>query len=284
MAPPPQLVADQAGALAAMLGGLDAASAQALDFYRIPLFLLPIYQAAATQYDVPWPILAAINEIETDYGTDLSVSSAGAEGWMQFEPGTWLQYGVDALNAGYADPYNPVDAIFAAARYLNAAGAAHNLSARDPRLQPLRSEYVELGAAAREADRRLSRPGDRHADRPRRRAPAGDRQAHRLGAPPTDGAADALGSATAGATAAQTAASAPATPASAAATPARGPGRLCADAARLPGGPPPSAATHDRASGPAAGGHHERTERARPWRCRTDGSSSSATRASSAST
>ena len=128
VAPPPQVVAGQAEALAAMLGG-SAASVQALDFYRVPLFLLPIYRAAAIQYDVPWPILAAINEIETDYGTDLSVSSAGAEGWMQFEPATWLQYGVDALNAGYADPYNPVDAIFAAARYLNAAGAAHNLSA-----------------------------------------------------------------------------------------------------------------------------------------------------------
>jgi hypothetical protein len=125
---PPQLIAGQAAALAAMLGG-SAASVQALDFYRVPLFLLPIYRAAAIQYDVPWPILAAINEIETDYGTDLSVSSAGAEGWMQFEPATWLQYGVDALNAGNADPYNPVDAIFAAARYLNAAGAAHNLSA-----------------------------------------------------------------------------------------------------------------------------------------------------------
>ncbi len=128
VAPPPQLVAAQAGALAALLDGSGVASAQALNFYRIPLFLLPIYQAAAARYDVPWPILAAINEIETDYGMDLSVSSAGAEGWMQFEPGTWLQYGVDALNAGYADPYNPVDAIFAAARYLNAAGAAKDLS------------------------------------------------------------------------------------------------------------------------------------------------------------
>src|SRR6185312_11760427 len=33
----------------------------------------------------------------------------------------------DALNAGYADPYNPVDAVFAAARYLRAAGAAKDL-------------------------------------------------------------------------------------------------------------------------------------------------------------
>src|SRR5256884_8285551 len=48
---------------------------------------------------------------------------------MQFMPATWLQYGVDALNAGYADPYNPVDAIFAAARYLRAAGAPGDLNA-----------------------------------------------------------------------------------------------------------------------------------------------------------
>ncbi len=119
-------MAAQAGALAAELA-TSAASVQALGFYRIPLFLLPIYRAAAIQYGVPWQILAAINEVETDYGSDLSVSSAGAEGWMQFEPSTWLQYGVDALDAGYADPYNPVDAIFAAARYLHAAGAAKNL-------------------------------------------------------------------------------------------------------------------------------------------------------------
>jgi soluble lytic murein transglycosylase-like protein len=122
----PQLAAAQQSALAAAIAG-SAASARALDFYRIPLFLLPIYQAAAVQYGVPWPVLAAINEVETNFGTDLSVSTAGAVGWMQFMPETWLQYGVDALGAGYADPYNPVDAIFAAARYLHAAGASTNL-------------------------------------------------------------------------------------------------------------------------------------------------------------
>jgi hypothetical protein len=122
----PQVIAAQEEALAAELAG-SAASTQALSFYRIPLFLLPIYQAASVQYGVPWQILAAINEIETNYGTDLSVSTAGAVGWMQFMPATWIQYGVDALNAGYADPYNPVDAIFAAARYLRAAGAATDL-------------------------------------------------------------------------------------------------------------------------------------------------------------
>lgn len=126
IAPAPQLAAGQAVAPSPLLSG-SLASLQALDFYRVPLFLLPIYQAAAAQYGVPWQVLAAINEVETDYGTDVSVSTAGAIGWMQFMPETWLQYGVDAVNAGYADPYNPVDAVFAAARYLHAAGASSNL-------------------------------------------------------------------------------------------------------------------------------------------------------------
>jgi Transglycosylase SLT domain len=90
--------------------------------FRVPVFLLSIYQAAGIQYGVRWEMLAAINEIETDYGRNLNVSSAGALGWMQFMPGTWRMYGVDANKDGRKDPYNPVDAIFAAARYLKAAG------------------------------------------------------------------------------------------------------------------------------------------------------------------
>jgi murein DD-endopeptidase MepM/ murein hydrolase activator NlpD len=99
-----------------------------IEQFRIPPFLLPIYQAAGTQYGVPWQVLAAINEIETDYGRNLSVSSAGALGWMQFMPPSWQTYGVDANGDGVKDPYNPVDAIFAAARYLRAAGADKDLS------------------------------------------------------------------------------------------------------------------------------------------------------------
>jgi hypothetical protein len=98
-----------------------------IDNFRIPPFLLPIYQAAGVEYDVPWQVLAAINEVETDYGRNLSVSSAGAVGWMQFMPATWKEYGQDVTGSGVADPYNPVDAIFAAARYLHAAGASKNL-------------------------------------------------------------------------------------------------------------------------------------------------------------
>src|SRR5436190_775704 len=91
--------------------------------FQVPIFLLPIYQAAGIQYGVRWEVLASINQIETDYGRNLSVSSAGAVGWMQFLPSTWKTWGVDANNDKKKDPYNPVDAIFAAARYLKAAGA-----------------------------------------------------------------------------------------------------------------------------------------------------------------
>src|SRR3954466_9154599 len=95
--------------------------------FHVPPFLLPIYQAAGIQYGIRWEVLAAINEIETDYGRNLNVSSAGAVGWMQFIPSSWRAYGVDANKDGKKDPYNPVDAIFAAARYLKAAGGDKNI-------------------------------------------------------------------------------------------------------------------------------------------------------------
>jgi hypothetical protein len=92
----------------------------------VPAILIPIYQRAAEAYGLGpqgASILAAINEIETAFGTNLNVSSAGAVGWMQFMPETWDGYGVDANGDGVADPYDPEDAIFAAASYLSASGA-----------------------------------------------------------------------------------------------------------------------------------------------------------------
>ena len=93
----------------------------------VPRFLIRLYREAGKRYDIPWPILAAINEIETDFGRNVAVSSAGARGWMQFMPDTWKAYGVDADRNGVKDPDNPRDAIFAAARYLDAAGGVANL-------------------------------------------------------------------------------------------------------------------------------------------------------------
>lgn len=90
-----------------------------------PPALIPIYQAAAAAYALgpQGPaVLAAINEVETAFGTNTNVSSAGAVGWMQFMPATWSVYGVDANGDGDRNPYDPEDAIFSAANYLSASG------------------------------------------------------------------------------------------------------------------------------------------------------------------
>ena len=91
----------------------------------VPPVLIPIYHAASDRYALgpQGPaILAAINAVETAFGSNLGPSYAGAEGWMQFMPETWAMYGVDANGDGVKDPNNPEDAIYAAARYLSAAG------------------------------------------------------------------------------------------------------------------------------------------------------------------
>jgi murein DD-endopeptidase MepM/ murein hydrolase activator NlpD len=90
--------------------------------------LLPIWQAAGQAYNVPWSVLAAINKVESNFGQNMGPSSAGAIGWMQFMPDTWARWGVDANGDGVADPWNAEDAIYSAARYLAATGAATDIS------------------------------------------------------------------------------------------------------------------------------------------------------------
>lgn len=85
-------------------------------------FLAPIYSKMAKKHGLGpkgASILAAINEVETSFGDNLSTSSAGAMGWMQFMPGTWDAY-------GKGDPNDPNDAIDAAANYLKASGAPND--------------------------------------------------------------------------------------------------------------------------------------------------------------
>ena len=73
-------------------------------------------------------MLAAINKVESNFGANMGPSSAGAVGWMQFMPDTWLRWGVDANGDGVADPWNADDAIYAAARYLAASGGATDIT------------------------------------------------------------------------------------------------------------------------------------------------------------
>ena len=86
-----------------------------------------LWQKAGATYGIPWQVLAAINKVESNFGRNMGPSSAGAIGWMQFMPSTWLRWGMDADGDGVADPWNPPDAIFSAARYLAAAGGRTDL-------------------------------------------------------------------------------------------------------------------------------------------------------------
>ncbi len=87
---------------------------------EIPDALLRVYMAAGERYRVDWRLLAGIGSVETDHGRNLNVSSAGALGWMQFMPGTWAAYGVDANGDGKTDPWQMEDAVYGAANYIKA--------------------------------------------------------------------------------------------------------------------------------------------------------------------
>lgn len=93
--------------------------------------------AAATCPGLSWSVLAAIGKVESGFGANTGPSSAGALGPMQFEPATFAGYdhpvpADQAPNpAGSPNPpsiQNPTDAIYAAARYLCANGAATNIN------------------------------------------------------------------------------------------------------------------------------------------------------------
>ena len=75
--------------------------------------LLRYYREAEVEFGVHWSYLAAIHLVETRMGRIRGVSTAGAQGPMQFMPGTWAAYGEGDVNSNR-------DAIRAAARYLRA--------------------------------------------------------------------------------------------------------------------------------------------------------------------
>ncbi|MFF2752968.1 lytic transglycosylase domain-containing protein [Psychrobacillus sp. NPDC058041] len=124
----------------------------------VPSEYIPIYKKAAEKYGVPWTLLAAHHRVETKFSTmDPLISPFGAEGHMQFMPCTFVGwshpscsglgkgnipeedkinpkiiaeyggYGVDANGDGKADPFDMEDAIFSAANYLAASGAADGM-------------------------------------------------------------------------------------------------------------------------------------------------------------
>ncbi|MFL6240381.1 MAG: lytic murein transglycosylase [Actinomycetes bacterium] len=81
------------------------------------------HDAAATCPGLSWTVLAAIGQVETGHGRNTNMSSAGAEGPMQFLPSTFARYAVDGDHNGTTDILDPADAIYTAAHYLCSNGA-----------------------------------------------------------------------------------------------------------------------------------------------------------------
>lgn len=74
------------------------------------------YDEGQATFGVPWEYLAAIHLVETRTGRIDGLSTAGAQGPMQFLPSTWAAYGTGDIEDTH-------DAILGAARYLQANGA-----------------------------------------------------------------------------------------------------------------------------------------------------------------
>lgn len=81
------------------------------------------YKRAGEATGIDWQILAGINLIETGMGRIRGLSTAGAQGPMQFLPSTW-----DEVSEG-GDIDDPGDAIDGAARYLVQRGGLDDIRA-----------------------------------------------------------------------------------------------------------------------------------------------------------
>ncbi|MDE3192568.1 MAG: lytic transglycosylase domain-containing protein [Chloroflexota bacterium] len=83
--------------------------------------LMSYYREAESKYGVPWYYLASINLVESRMGRIRGLSTAGAQGPMQFIASTWASYGDGDVN-------DPHAAILAAGKYLKAAGAPGDMA------------------------------------------------------------------------------------------------------------------------------------------------------------
>jgi membrane-bound lytic murein transglycosylase B len=98
--------------------------------------LLGYYREAQRRFRVAWPVLAAVNFVESAFGRMRNTSTAGAQGPMQFIPSTWASYGMGG------DIRDPHDAVLGAANYLHANGAPRDYRGALYRYNPSRL-YVD---------------------------------------------------------------------------------------------------------------------------------------------
>lgn len=97
---------------------------------EVPPARLLLYRQAGGRFGVEWPFLASIGYQECGTGTCAHVYPSGCGGPMQIAieresacspgpgPTIWERYGVDGDGDGRANPFDPADAIFTAARMM----------------------------------------------------------------------------------------------------------------------------------------------------------------------
>lgn len=110
-------------------GALAPAELGKVDGVAVPEELKPIYAEASAKYELGSrgpSILASINWNESAFGTNMG-QPPGAMGWMSFLPESWTSFGLDGDGDGDRDPFDPVDAIHAAAHLLSITGAPTDL-------------------------------------------------------------------------------------------------------------------------------------------------------------
>ena len=83
-----------------------------------------VYKAAGEKFGVPWQILYGLHYTETGLrnGEIYNKQGSGAQGPMQFMPGTFRAYGVSALG-GQPDINDAEDAIYSAANFIAKHGS-----------------------------------------------------------------------------------------------------------------------------------------------------------------
>jgi peptidoglycan DL-endopeptidase CwlO len=139
------------GGIAGWRSGFEPSSPSSAAVADIPADYLSLYEQEAARYGIDWAVLAAIGKIECDHGRTQApgcnpagtVNVRGATGPMQFIGSTWRAgtarmsvptigppttstadgYATDGDGDGFANVWDPADAIAAAARLLRANGA-----------------------------------------------------------------------------------------------------------------------------------------------------------------
>jgi membrane-bound lytic murein transglycosylase B len=121
----------------------------------VPTGYLRLYRQAAARYRIPWPVLAAVGKVESDHGrarlpgVRSGSNWAGACGPMQLGCVPHSKAGNAWARYGHGSPYDPADAIAAAARYLVDHGAHHHLDRALYAYNPSRTYVAKVKQLAR---------------------------------------------------------------------------------------------------------------------------------------